>query len=372
MTDGNLLLRNVRPMGGPMTDVLIRDGRITSLDVGVHAPGEALPTIDGQGDLLLPGLVDAHAHLDKTLWGLPFRPHTGGSALADLIANERQYRRALPVAERASNLLRTYVEMGTTHVRSHVDVDPEAGLASVDGVLAARDRFRDQVEVEVVAFPQSGVLVEPGTRDLLEAAVHAGAEVVGGLDPAGYDGDPVEQLDAIFGIAARRGCKVDIHLHDQGDLGVWEVKLIVERTRALGLVGRVTISHAFCVASLAPPAFDVLAQDLADQRIALTTVAPGAREPLPLRRLREAGVVVGLGQDGIRDLWSPYGSGDMLERSMLLAWRSGFRRDDDLGLALDAATHGGAHVLALNTTASRWAARLISPSFRRRPQGRRL
>ena len=124
--------------------------------------------------------------------------------------------------------------------------------------------------------------------------------------------------------------------------------MIVERTRALGLAGRVTISHAFCIAALAPPAFDVLARDLAEQRIALTTIAPGAREPLPLRRLRDVGVVVGLGQDGIRDLWSPYGSGDMLERSMLLAWRSGFRRDEDLGLALDAATGGGAHVLGLD------------------------
>jgi cytosine deaminase len=88
-----------------------------------------------------------------------------------------------------------------------------------------------------VALPQSGLVVEPGTRDLLETAVQAGAEVVGGLDPAGYDGDPVEHLDAVFGIAARHGCKVDIHLHDQGDLGVWEVRLIVERTRALGSPG---------------------------------------------------------------------------------------------------------------------------------------
>ena len=172
--------------------------------------------------------------------------------------------------------------------------------------------------------------------------MQAGAEVVGGLDSAGYDGDPVEHLDAVFGIAARRGCKVDIHLHDQGDLGVWEVRLIVERTRALGLAGRVTISRALCIATLAPPAFDVLARDLAEQRIALATVAPGAREPLPLRRLRDAGVVVALGQDGIRDLWSPYGSGDMLERTMLLAWRTGFRRDEDLGMALDAARWGSA------------------------------
>ena len=349
MADGNLLLRNVRPLGAPITDVLVQDGRVASLGRGLTAPDRALRAIECEGDLLLPGLVDAHAHLDKTLWGLPFRPHTGGPTLSELIGNERRNRRALPpVAERASSLLRTYVAMGTTHVRTHVDVDPDAGLASIEGVFAARERFHDQIEVEVVAFPQSGMLVERGTRDLLEAAVEAGAEAVGGLDPAGYDGYPVAHVDAIFAIGSRHGCKVDIHLHDQGDLGAWEVRLIVERTRALGLAGRVTISHAFCIAAQAPPAFDVLARDLAEQRIALTTIAPGAREPLPLRRLRDVGVVVGLGQDGIRDLWSPYGSGDMLERSMLLAWRSGFRRDEDLVLALDAATSGGAHVLGLD------------------------
>ena len=348
MPNGNLLLRDVRPMGGPTTDVLVLDGRIASLGVGVQPPHEALPSIACGGDLLLPGLVDAHAHLDKTLWGLPFRPHTGGPRLAALIGNERRHRRELPpVAERASSLLRTYVANGTTHARSHVDVDPEAGLASIEGVLGAREHFRDQIDVEIVAFPQSGMLVEPGTRDLLQAAIQAGAEVVGGLDPAGYDGDPVSHLDAIFGIAAHHGCKVDIHLHDQGELGAWEVRLIVDRTRALGLAGLVTISHAFCIATLAPSALDVLVRGLVEQRIALTTVAPGAREPLPLRRLRDAGVVVGLGQDGIRDLWSPYGSGDMLERSMLLAWRAGYRADEELGLAVDAATVGGAQVLGL-------------------------
>ena len=174
MADGNLLLRNVRPVGGPITDVLVQDGRVASLGQGLAAPGQALRAIDCEGDLLLPGLVDAHAHLDKTLWGLPFRPHTGGPTLAELIGNERRSRRELPqVAERASSLLRTYVAMGTTHVRTHVDVDPDAGLASIEGVFAARERFHDQIEVEVVAFPQSGMLVEPGTRDLLEAAVQA-------------------------------------------------------------------------------------------------------------------------------------------------------------------------------------------------------
>ena len=345
---GDLLVKDVRPMGGPATDVLVRDGRIAALERGFGPPDGAATVVDCKGRLLLPGFVDAHAHLDKTLWGLPWRPHSGGPTLPELIRNERRGRRELPpVARRAGNLLEAYVAAGVTHVRSHVDVDPEAGLAGIEGVLEARERFRDRVSVEIVAFPQSGMLVEPGTRELLEAAVEAGADCVGGLDPAGIDGDPVEHLDAVFGIAARHGRGVDIHLHDRGELGAWEVRLIIERTRALGLAGRVTISHAFCLAMVADDVFEQLARGLAEQRIAVATASSPRAEPLPLRRLRDAGVTVCLGQDGIRDLWSPYGTGDMLERAMHLAYRNTFRRDEDIELALEAATYGGARALGL-------------------------
>lgn len=343
----DLLLRRVRPLGGPTTDVLIGGGRIAAIGPDTPAP-LGVTVFEGADQLLLPGLVDAHAHLDKTLWGLPWRPHSGGPDLAGLIANERTQRRTLPsVADRAGALLDAYIDAGVTTVRSHVDVDPEAGLASVEGVREAADARRRAITVELVAFPQSGMLVAPGTSELMEAAVAAGCEAVGGLDPAGFDGDPVEQLDVVFGIAGRHGCAVDIHLHDRGTLGAWQVEQIIARTAATGLAGRVTISHAFAVATLDAARFETIAAGLADQRISLATVAPGNVEPLPLRRLRDAGVNVCLGQDGIRDLWSPYGNGDLLERAALLAWRSGFRADDDIELALDAATTGGATALGL-------------------------
>ena len=115
----------------------------------------------------------------------------------------------------------------------------------------------------MVAFPQSGMLIAPGTADLLDAAVKAGAALVGGIDPAGLDGDAVAHLDAVFGIADRRGCGVDIHLHDRGTLGRWQVGLIIERTRTLGLQGTVTVSHAFCLCD-GDPAVEPLLEQLAD------------------------------------------------------------------------------------------------------------
>jgi cytosine deaminase len=347
-----LLLRNVRPLGGPAGDLLIGDGRIARVAERLQAP-EGATVVDGRGQLALPGLVDAHAHLDKTLWGLPWRPHSAGDGLAALIENEHQGRaelaaRGITVAQRAGNLLGAYVAAGTSHLRSHVDVDPVVGLDNLHGVMEARAAFAGRLTVELVAFPQSGLLVRPGTAELLEAAVRDGAELVGGLDPAGFDHRPVEHLDTVFAIADRHGCGLDVHLHDGGELGAFTLDLIVERARVLGLAGKVTVSHAFALAEVPEARLGGLIEGLAGAGVSLTTVAPGNRPPLPLARLRSAGVAVGLGCDGVRDLWSPWGDGDLLGRAALLAWRAGARRDQDLAAAFELASSGGAAVLGLD------------------------
>ena len=140
--------------------------------------------------------------------------------------------------------------------------------------------------------PQSGMLIAPGTADLLDAAVGAGAALVGGIDPAGLDGDAVAHLDTVFAIADRRGCGVDVHLHDRGTLGRWQLGLIVERTRALGLQGRVTVSHAFCLCDGDPAVEPLLEQpgraaDRARNRRARERRTAPAR---PDRRTRDRGL----------------------------------------------------------------------------------
>jgi cytosine deaminase len=126
---------------------------------------------------------------------------------------------------------------------------------------------------------------------------------------------------------------------------MWELELIVDRTRDAGLAGRVTVSHAygFCQADAAAQAR--LADRLAEAGVSLLTAAVYSFPVPPIKRLRAAGVNVACGHDGICDLWGPYGSGDMLERAMHVAYRNTFRRDEDIELALDAATYGGARAL---------------------------
>ena len=346
MTD--LLLRHVRPWGGPGTDLLIRDGRIAP--AGSSSPGGGVQEIDGGGRLALPALVDAHAHLDKTTWGQPYRAHSAGSSLASLVDNERAVRGSLgPVADRAGALLDHYIERGVLHVRSHVDVDTEAELDSIVGVRAAAADRAGIVDVEIVAFPQSGLLIRPGTADLLGTAVDAGAHLVGGIDPAGFDGDPIRHLDAIFAIAVEKGVGLDIHLHDRGTLGAWQVDRIVERTHDLGLTGKVTIAHCFALSTVDDARQNAMVDALAGAGIAVTTVAPGGTPALPLKKLAAAGVRVGVGHDGVRDLWSPYGTGDLLEKVWLLAYLAGYRQDEDIESALRIGTYGGAEVLGLKS-----------------------
>lgn len=347
MEQPELLLTNVRPQGGAPVDVLIAEGRIVRIapQIAPDAPGRRV--IDGGGRLLLPGLVDGHAHIDKSLWGLPWHPHQSGPRLIDKIEGERALRSRLqldPAAQSAA-IVRQGISRGTTHIRTHVDIDTECGLSGIEGVLATRAALRGAVDIQIVAFPQSGLLCRPGTMDLLAAAMEAGAEVVGGLDPAGIDRDPVGQLDAIFGLAERRGAEIDIHLHDPGELGAFQIELIAERTRALGLAGRVAISHAFCLAMVEEARYQALEELLVANDIAIMTHGPGNRPFPPILRLTTAGVRLFSGNDGIRDAWGPFGNGDMLERAWLLSYRSNFRRDEEVEVALALCTYGGASVL---------------------------
>jgi cytosine deaminase len=344
----DLLLRNVRPMAGDGVDVLVRDGVIERLARSIEPPAAA-NVIDGQYGILLPPFVDGHIHLDKTFWGLPWRPHQAGPTVLERIENERRLRHELQleVDIQVERLARQAMSRGTLHIRNHTDIDTEIGLRNFEGVCAVRERLKDVLSMQIVAFPQSGIVKRPGTAELLERAVKGGADLIGGIDPAGLDGDPKGHLDVVFGIAGRHGVGVDIHLHDPGALGALQLRLIVERTRALGLAGKVSISHAFCLGMVDEVELGQLLELLREYRIAVMTHGPGDRAVPPLARLRAAGVAVFSGSDAIRDAWTPFGNADMLERAMILAWRNGFRTDELLHLALDTVTRDGAAVLGL-------------------------
>jgi cytosine deaminase len=181
----------------------------------------------------------------------------------------------------------------------------------------------------------------------MREAIAMGVETVGGLDPAGIDGDPEGQLRFIFDLAAETGAGVDIHLHDKGELGAWQVRRIADHTAAAGLSGRVMISHAYCLGMIAEAELDRIGQRLADLGISLMSSVPADIAVPPIERLHELGVTVCVGSDGIRDAWSPLGNGDMLERAFLAAFRFDWNTDEDFRRALSCATDQAARAIGL-------------------------
>ncbi|HUG14395.1 MAG TPA: amidohydrolase family protein [Thermomicrobiales bacterium] len=344
---GSIFIQNVRPLNGDPIDLRIADGLIAEAGPNLpHGPDEVI--IDGGGRLLFPSFVDAHAHMDKTLLGMGWHRNEVGPSLLDKIENERAVRRERDIDyhEQTLRQARLAIAVGTTHIRTFVDIDTEHGLAGFEGVMRTREEMRDALDIQVVAFPQSGMLARPGTVELLERALEEGAHVIGGLDPSTIDRDPKGHLDAIFGMAERFDVDVDIHLHEPGELGAFSVELIAERTRVLGWQGRVVISHAFCLGGVDDAHYGRLVDLLLENDIAIMSHGPSGSVPIPpLKRLREAGVRMCTGNDGIRDAWGPLNMPDMLLRTFLVAYRNNLRRDDEIELVLDIATHGGARVI---------------------------
>lgn len=349
MTAQLQVIRNVRPLGKAPADVLIADARIHSL-LPAGSADKSLPTlIDGQGQLLLPALVESHVHFDKTLWATPWRPNSAGPTRNHRITNEHAVLKGfdVPIAERAGPLIEHCITRGSLYFRSHVDAQTVWGIQHVEAMLALRERYRPLVDMQLVSFPQGGMLIAPGTTQLMEQSLALGVDVVGGIDPAGIDQDPIRHLETVFEFATRYQRGIDIHLHDMGELGRWEIERIADMTAAQGLQGRVLISHAYSLGAFAPADLTALADRLAELRISIMTCAPPHVTVPPVAMLRSRGVNVCSGSDGIRDAWSPMGSGDMLERAWLLALRFGWSKDEDLAMAFDVVSQGGARALGI-------------------------
>lgn len=273
----SLLIRNVRIMDEDKADILIRDGVIADIGPGLEAPDA--PVEDGGGLIAIPGLVDAHTHLDKSLLGLPwYKNDVGGGSLTGMIENERRMKKALgydPHIQSMRHALKT-AAFGTTLIRSHVDIDTEGGLKALAGVMETAEKLRDVVEIETVAFPQSGLMIREGTAELMDQAMAMGADLVGGLDPCAVDRDPKGHLDAIFSLAEKYGKGVDIHLHERGEMGLFSMELIMERAEALAMKGLLTISHAFCLGMPDFRKVDAMLARLAALDVRIMTTAPAS------------------------------------------------------------------------------------------------
>jgi len=373
-----LVIADVVLADGRRVDVVVAAGRVAqvrpSAGPGTAAPGDAgtadggtadgtaaSVVVEGRGGLLLPAFVDTHVHLDKVgiRGGLPFdRTYPGSTHPGDLawaIGATHEAKRAYTVeevADRARAVIESHVLAGTTRIRTHVDVDTVGGLTPLRGVRAAARECADLADVVTIAFPQEGILRDPGTADLMVAALREGADVVGGMPHWEVDeAARREHVRFCFDLAQEFDVDVDLHVDETDDGSVRTLALVVAETERRGWQGRVTVGHVCALAA----ADDAYADDVvAGCRRAGITVASNPVTNLVLQgrgdrglvrrgttRVREflaAGVPVAFGQDCVRDAFYPFGRGSMLEVALISAHAAHLTTPDELLTALAAVT----------------------------------
>jgi len=358
----DLLVRNATlPDGRANVDVLAAGGRIVNVSQRIDAA--AARTVDAQGMLLSPPFVDAHFHMDATLTvGLP-RVNASGTLLEGialwgelkpLLTQEAIVERALAYCDWA-------VAKGLLAIRSHVDVcDPR--LLAVEALLHVKERVKPYLDLQLVAFPQDGVLRSSGALDLLKRALKMGVDVVGGIPHFERTmADGAESVRLLCELAADEGRLVDMHCDETDDPLSRHVETLAMHAQRLGMQGRVTGSHLtsmhsmdnYYVSKLIPLMREAGVSAVANPLINITI--QGRHDTYPKRRgmtrvpeLMAAGIDVAFGHDCVMDPWYSLGSGDMLEVAAMGLHVAQMTGQDAMRACFDAVTVNAARILHLD------------------------
>jgi cytosine deaminase len=359
----DFLFRNVSLTDGRSgVDVLVQDGRIAAIGPSLPAPAGA-EVMEGDGYLLSPPFVDAHFHMDATLsYGLP-RVNRSGTLLEG-IALWGELKPELTqeaIAERALRYCDWAVARGLLAIRSHVDVCDDRLLA-VDALLDVKRRVAPYLDLQLVAFPQDGVLRSPTALANLKRALDKGVDVVGGIPHFERTmADGAESVRLLCELAAERGLPVDMHCDESDDPLSRHIETLAFQTQRLGLQGRVTGSHLtsmhsmdnYYVSKLIPLIAEAQVHAVANPLINITL--QGRHDTYPRRRgmtrvpeLMGAGVNVAFGHDCVMDPWYALGSGDMLEVAQMGLHVAQMTSQAQMRACFDAVTVNGARVLGLH------------------------
>jgi cytosine deaminase len=341
-------------------DVVVDGERIVR--IGAGAAEGVSPATDCAGKLLLPAYIDAHIHLDKVLIRGELREHDGtlGGAIGAIHERKRRYTVA-DVAARARAVIERSVALGTTRLRSHVDVDTIGGLVPLEGVMAAAKACADIAEVSTIAFPQEGLLRDPGAYDLMQAALEAGADVVGGMPHWELDeGSQKEHVRQCFELAERFDRDLDMHVDETDDGGVRTLEMVADEALRRGFFGRVCAGHVCSLAAAPHDYADRVIDKCLRAGISIASnpvtnlVLQGRGDRGLIRRgttrigeLRAAGVNVFFGQDCVNDGFYPFGRGSMLEVALISAHAAHLTTRADLAFALRAVSEAPALAMRL-------------------------
>jgi cytosine/creatinine deaminase len=330
----SLIIRNARVRNQKETvDIAIEGEKISA--VAVNLPSSAPTEIDAGGNLVLPGLFNLQYHADKCLLGEIMRPNVSGT-LPEAIEITNDFKRnydPVEVAARAVRTLEQGVKNGTIFFRLFCDVGTIGGLQAARGLLLAREKMKDYCRIQVVAFPQEGIVRDPGAAELMEEAIKEGCDVIGGLPWYEYtDEEARRHIDVCFGMAIKHDLDIHMLVDDTDDPNSRSLEYLALKTMREGFQGRVAASHCGAMAAYndvyAAKVVDMVATSgmtiSVNAHINLVCSARLDREPrrrgiARVKELLARGVNVVTSQDDVNDPYYPFGKPDPLECALMMA-----------------------------------------------------
>jgi cytosine/creatinine deaminase len=354
----DIIFRKVRIKDNEdLKDVAIKDGKIAAIENNLEM--SAAREIDAEGRVLIPGLIESHIHIDKALIAdrLPNRSGTLAEAIA-VTGKLKPTFTKVDVEERARKALMMLVKSGTTHIRTHSEFDPSQGFTGFETVLKLKKEFKHLVDIQVVAFPQEGIYKAPGTEEMMYKAMDMGADVVGGIP---YNDSPAkEHIDLVFEIAKKYDKPIDFHQDFKDDADGITIEYICEKTIKEGFEGRVSVGHLTALGALPKEKLIPIIELMSRAKINVmslpaTDLHLGGRKDeynvrravTPVRALRDGGVNMCLATNNIRNAFTPYGNGDLMQIAMLSIPVSHLGGADDLPTVLPMITSNPAKALGL-------------------------
>jgi len=326
----DLIVRNARLAGGgesARVDIGVEHGRIAAIAPSLAAEGN---TYEAGGRLVCAGLIETHIHLDKSRIIDRCAPEAGreAQAVARVKAVKHTFT-AEDVHDRARRTLEAAIAHGTTRMRTHVEIDPGVGLRGFEGVRALIDEYTWAIDLEICVFPQEGLTNNPGTEELMVAALKQGARVIGAAP--GYDTDHGAQIHRVFELAREFDVDIDMHL-DFGNDTDMDIHLVCDLTEQYGVGGRVAVGHATKLALVPPAELARIARRLADVGVAVTVLPAtdlflmGRDRDHAVRRgvadanfLIEHGVNCSISSNNILNPFTPFGDCSLLRIANLQA-----------------------------------------------------
>ena len=354
----DLLIRNARTRfsGKDLLDIGIKEGRISRIRKKIK--GESRKVIDASGKLVTESFVNAHLHLCKVYTlarigdkaQVSYQSGAMGKAMTaiELASKVKEKYDEAWIIKNVRKALRLAVKYGTTHIRAFADTDSKARLEGVKALLRAKEEFKEALDIQVVAFPQDGVVRDPGAEEYMRKALELGADVVGGIPWIEYtDEDAHEHIDRMFKLAKEFDKDISMLMDDAGDPGLRTLEMLAVRTIKEGWQGRVTAHHARAVALYPEPYFRKIAALLKRAQIGMISDPQTGPLHAKVRDLYDEGIGVALGQDDIADAYYPYGRNNMLEVAFLashLMWMTTF---EEMEILYDLITTRAAQAMAV-------------------------